>query len=183
MGYCKEQEPTSFSVSNIFDTSSRIFASTCSWHLYTRQQTNKQTRTETECTRCRPHLLSYTLTTSSTVLHGLVTTKCKLTSSATPPRWLGQWGSQSDENQYPVTPEMTPYKKQTTKPKFCTWEIQLFTETAQMYKNVIYCTEKCFFFWDEVCTIFSLIVCNNLPNIPNPHHQGNDVPCIQTHVN
>ena len=31
------------------------------------KQTNKQTRTETECTRCRPHLLSYTLTTSSTV--------------------------------------------------------------------------------------------------------------------
>ena len=28
--YCKEQGPTSFSVSNIFDTSSRMLASTCS---------------------------------------------------------------------------------------------------------------------------------------------------------
>ena len=52
--YHNEQGPTSFSVSNIFETSSRMLASTCSWHLYTRQQTNKQTNkqtnTETECT-------------------------------------------------------------------------------------------------------------------------------------
>ena len=41
---------------------------------------------------------------------------------------------------------------------------------------------KMFSGW-SVHDIFTLIMYNNSPNVPNPYHKGDDVPCIQIHVN
>ena len=184
MGYCKEQEPTSFSVSNIFDTSSRIFASTCSWHLYTRQQTNKQTNKQElklnalDADHTYPHIPWLLLVQYCTVwllqnvssrllqllLDGWVNEGPNLTKINT--QWLQKW--------------LPTKNKQTNK---------IFVHGKFSYSpKVLRCTKtlshrKMFFLggWSVHDILFDCAY--NSPNIPNPHHQGNDVPCIQTHVN